>query len=1165
MKIQQLNLAAFGPFTDRALIFDHETGGLQIVYGPNEAGKSSALRGLKALLYGIETRTSDNFLHDNKDLRIRGHLLDADGNELMFVRRKGTKNRLMTLEGEPLDEQVLLPFLQGVTAEFFQTLFGIDHQALVQGGQEILEQKGEVGQALFSAALGSHALHAVLGRLDEESDGLFKSRGSKPIINAALSDYRQLKMRIKDQSLSTRDWVAHRQALDETIKNLDMTQSELDEQRKAVSRMKRIQRILPKIARRSDLLKDLESMGEVLILADDFTQRRQHAQKRLDTARAMAGQAIPRHASLRQQMESLSIRQKLLDQAESIEQLHTRLGSHRKAQLDKPHLAAERQQLLNDAAFLLKEVRPDLELNDIENLRPLLARRQSITQMGTKKTLLMAAAEQLESSRRETDLRLKAAYKERHEVPETSSAAALRSAIAAATKQGDIDRMIQSVQRDLANLQTECAADLSRLAHWQGELADVPGLAVPNRQNINRFEAAYDESEKCMQRLREKQEESADVLRDVSLRLDESQRAGNVPTETDLLEARNGRDRVWQLLRRRWIDGQDTSAQERLLDNAALPEAFESRVVDADDLSDRLRREADRVHEMASLQAKLKSVLGQSEEIAAQIDKQAADRQQIDAEWRSIWDACEISSDTPREMRVWLEDLEKLRDQVGRLDKLSRQATDLEQTRDTHIQKLNQQLGILGKPVCKTESIEVLLLESERVVQQLDESRQQRELLDKEIKKLDTDLRASTDKSALADKKYQQWKVQWQDMLGGLGLQADTTPSEISNFIEKLRAVFDKQKQAENLRTRIQSIDEDAESFRDQVAIMVAAIAPELAAAAAEDAVVGLNSLLAENRSRNTQRQQLTGQVDQAQIEIQDAEAGMRAMTERLDALCAEAKVEAHLELDEAERRSALYLKNREVLAALEQEILETGEGASISVLEAEAEGVDRDELPGRIEALNNSIDDELEPRRTDLAQIRGREEKELELMDGSDRAAELANQAYAILANIRANAERYVRVKLAGRVLRDEIERYRKENQGPLVKRASEHFAALTLGSFDRLMADFDDNDKPVLVGIRSKGERVYVSGMSSGTRDQLYLALRLASLEKYMERAQSMPFIVDDILVDFDDERSEAALSRLAALAEKTQVILFTHHSKVVEQAQRLQGAGPVQIHSL
>jgi uncharacterized protein YhaN len=77
----------------------------------------------------------------------------------------------------------------------------------------------------------------------------------------------------------------------------------------------------------------------------------------------------------------------------------------------------------------------------------------------------------------------------------------------------------------------------------------------------------------------------------------------------------------------------------------------------------------------------------------------------------------------------------------------------------------------------------------------------------------------------------------------------------------------------------------------------------------------------------------------------------------------------------------------------------------------------------------------------------------------------------------------------------------------------------------------------------------------MSSGTRDQLFLALRLATLEGYLDRSEPMPFVVDDILVNFDDERARAALELLAKLSERTQVLLFTHHGRVREQAMALE----------
>jgi len=78
----------------------------------------------------------------------------------------------------------------------------------------------------------------------------------------------------------------------------------------------------------------------------------------------------------------------------------------------------------------------------------------------------------------------------------------------------------------------------------------------------------------------------------------------------------------------------------------------------------------------------------------------------------------------------------------------------------------------------------------------------------------------------------------------------------------------------------------------------------------------------------------------------------------------------------------------------------------------------------------------------------------------------------------------------------------------------------------------------------------------MSSGTRDQLFLALRLASLEHHLEKNVAVPFIVDDILVNFDEARAKATLKALAGLARKNQIILFTHHWEIAESAKGLGG---------
>jgi len=89
-----MNLIAFGPFTEKVIAFNSNYPGLHIIYGHNEAGKSSALRALQCMLYGFPERISDDFIHPYGKLRIGGTLCLSNGKILEFIRRKARVNAL---------------------------------------------------------------------------------------------------------------------------------------------------------------------------------------------------------------------------------------------------------------------------------------------------------------------------------------------------------------------------------------------------------------------------------------------------------------------------------------------------------------------------------------------------------------------------------------------------------------------------------------------------------------------------------------------------------------------------------------------------------------------------------------------------------------------------------------------------------------------------------------------------------------------------------------------------------------------------------------------------------------------------------------------------------------------------------------------------------------
>jgi uncharacterized protein YhaN len=186
--------------------------------------------------------------------------------------------------------------------------------------------------------------------------------------------------------------------------------------------------------------------------------------------------------------------------------------------------------------------------------------------------------------------------------------------------------------------------------------------------------------------------------------------------------------------------------------------------------------------------------------------------------------------------------------------------------------------------------------------------------------------------------------------------------------------------------------------------------------------------------------------------------------------------------------------------------------------------------------------------------------------MNGGADAAEIAQEMQSLLADLGSGVKLYSGLKVASVILSDAVEKYRQRSQGPVLTRASELFREMTLGSFDGLLAETDDKGNSIIAGVRgSEKEMVKVGGMSEGTADQLYMALRLASLEHHMESNGPLPFILDDILIRFDNERAASTLKILAKLSERTQVIYFTHHRHLVEQAELVVGGEKLFIHTI
>lgn len=131
----------------------------------------------------------------------------------------------------------------------------------------------------------------------------------------------------------------------------------------------------------------------------------------------------------------------------------------------------------------------------------------------------------------------------------------------------------------------------------------------------------------------------------------------------------------------------------------------------------------------------------------------------------------------------------------------------------------------------------------------------------------------------------------------------------------------------------------------------------------------------------------------------------------------------------------------------------------------------------------------------------------------------------------------------IAQRSLQDAIAEWEKKSQPEVYAHASRLFSTMTNGAWQtvRMNAQGDIEVVDSVKTVRSP------QLLSLGTRQQLYLSLRIALLLTADNVGRGLPILCDDILVNFDDERRRAAAAALAELAKRRQVILFTCHPDV------------------
>ena len=991
VKISELRLERFGHFADVTVPLDRGgPGGLTVLHGANEAGKSTLLAALRAFLFGFPRKGAWDFRWPSETLAIGGTVAFADGAiaELRREKKRGLRGQLGDLA---LTDDLLRARLGKPSEEMFSTVFAFSLEDLARGG-EALRDEG-LRAAIAGAGLGAaRSPQAVIKELRDQAESLFTVKGrSGKLINSTLAD-------IKERELERRKVEARGEDYEARVRARDAARAEAE----ALGRRRRS--LLVQVGEREALARALPRRDELrgahaeraalpaTTLPPDAGEAYERVRAERERLRVEAREGAAKLARVQQQAEKLELDDELLRAAPRIRPLHEGLGRHAEESRQAEELAATHRTRRVELGRQLDGLRRGWALDDLDvaaasavHERPRAAARRLV---GASAARARARAARRGAARARRQAR--------------GAAAAARSALAAPL-----------VRRRRARLSAGAARRGAQAPSRprRGERARRRRAAARGRQAARGAARAREPALAARRRWRGAVGRGAGAAA-------RGARRGLVGVQGGAEQGRAGG------ARRGVRDGVARRRRPRRRAAPPLRRRGRARAADA-----ALRRHRARARPTARWRW----------------NGRRAERLTADAAWRELWARCGFVPQSPETMLDWLGDYAELRKLDGELGRIDEQAATLRAAQDDYERRIGA-------------------------------------------------------------------------ILETLAFDPRTELGQARRIVDTVLAVRMELEALRRDEERARKLAASVAAWRNDVKRLCADHAPPLAALAATDASAAMRALaarLAAAQEAERLRAQLESQAEELAAEHTESARAEREAAATLEAWRVRAGVDddvAFLQLAAAARRR--HALDAEV-AALERALAEARGAVAAEVFAAALEAAERGVLGSELADARA----ELERVDADLraaSERVGAAEEALKQLDGGARAAELGAGVESRRAALRGLVEQYAVVTLSRALLERQVARFQERHQPRMIEELSSLFRALTEGRYTRVYPRYDDEG--TFVAVRKDGVEVAPAAMSTGTREQLWLAVRLAYVRQYCDASEPLPLILDDPLVNFD-----------------------------------------------
>lgn len=1163
MRLRRLQIQRYGHFTDASL--DFPGNGLQVIHGCNEAGKSTLLQFVRELLFGFGERNRYAFqgeklegtalLEFNSLPRFSepgppANLAAGSSPSLVELRRRKGRPDALTLrrddQSESITETELQRLLGGANGPLFQNVFAFGLTELAEGEESLRIEA--VQNALHGSGLsGLSNPQKILDQLTKDSEAIFKERGSKQEVAAICTDIKTQTAKLKEKITKTETWLQRKREHDAAKSEAAQLAGQLAQLRRDYARIKKLATAFPLWRELIELQERRQGLGDPSQLASDS---RQKFDKILDELKRLSKDAARLEREIQTaegELQENPAQTEWLALRSQIEQARELIKSVQEARRDLPLLEAEfasHQQQVRDG---IQEEIATWNVSQLEDFRCDAGQRSQCEQLAELKRELdndsiRIAERQAALSQEQTNNQA-----ELNAIGELVEVAALQALLNGHADQVARETDLARLLKEQTKQQRAIATQTRKLSPpLPADVTDIDALPVPPALQIKQYQVQFSDA-------RQRVTVSEQSLAEAEERFERLQREltaarGNlpeIPTPDGLRHLRMHRDAGWDLIQRRFIQGQSSAADEQLWMGQAgteVPAEFERAMHASDDYADKMFSNASLVHQQEQLETARHTVTAKQGEL----DAQHRALESLEQQWRELWQACNFEPFDPDTMAAWKSQYDQVLELMAKQADLQDDITQLR----VGIQTFNDRLAaalpnFTGGAEERVAAAQQQVTQHQQQAQDLKSCARQTTKLEKAAEQL------AADRSSF-DTRQRAFIEQWQAWLSAMQFPASLQPDQAISVASRLQNLRDKLQQIPGLESRILAMRKRLAEFDPFVTQLCRQVAPDWMLQPTEVAARHLADRLQSALDTDSRRGALTKELHKHRVKLDEIKEQQQVLLADRLQLLELAHVEAEPDfLKEADRADTIRDIEQQILSK-QRELARLRDYEEETAFIAELQAVDYPALEASRLNLEQQIS-ALEEDERKANERKGATGRELEQLDGSAAAAEIQgtiSQRRAALANA---VDRYVPLLFARQLLQQTLQRFEQESQPEMLGEVSRLFEAMTGGRYKRVERP-RDTSRPLIVYRADNSEDLEPSQLSTGTRELLYLAIRLAYVLHYCTKAEPLPIVLDDVFANFDPGRTRRALEALGQITDRVQVMLFTCHPHVVALAQEV-----------